>query len=248
MMALREFPQGAVGRQERSHWIIDPARTHVEFAATLLGLVTITGRFDTLGGTLMIDDDWPVRSQAALTVDAASVATHNARRDAHLRSADYFDVARFPTIAFASTSIAPLEARAYRVTGYLTIRGITRPLVLDVTWEDSFGQPRPGRAGFTAEARIKRTAFRLGRPSATNLFVAAIGDDVTVRVRAKQRANGSSAGRRGSQTNPSGARCSDLSGGDRPDRPHPAGPHSAAHRQMSSRMTYMRKGIEEKAS
>jgi polyisoprenoid-binding protein YceI len=147
----------------QTRWIIDPAAsTHVNFSVTMLNAVSVEGRFGRVEGVVVIDDA-PQRSWVDLAIDAASIDTRNLIRDLHLRSADYLDVKRFPTIAFVSTDVTMIDAATYRVSGDLTIHGTTRAISLDVAcneWTTEEGdrcrtRPRPGSG--TTEHRQQRS-------------------------------------------------------------------------------------------
>ena len=109
-----------------------------------------------------LDGSDPTRCSVALTIDAASIRTNNPDRDAHLTSADFFDVERYPTITFESTGVADVGDNRYRVTGDLTITGITRPVDLDLTYQGSCVDPyRQIRVGFEGSGSLKRSDFGL---------------------------------------------------------------------------------------
>ena len=129
-MAVMEPVQGVVSGYTR--WTINPASTYVDFSVKMLKAVTVEGHFDKLEGAVVFDDDVPQRSRVDLVIDAAGIDTRNFIRDLHLRTADYLDVKRFPTITFVSTEVTPVNPRTYRVTGDLTICGTTRAISLDV--------------------------------------------------------------------------------------------------------------------
>lgn len=130
---------------------LDPAHTRVGFAARYALVTRVHGRFDSFEGRLHLDASNTARCSVALTIDAASIRTNNADRDAHLCSGDFFDVERYPTITFESTGLTALGDRRYRVTGDLTIKAITGPVDLDLTYQgscvDPYGQLRLGVEG-----------------------------------------------------------------------------------------------------
>ena len=130
---------------------LDPAHTRLGFAARHALVTRVHGSFDSFEGRLHLDASDQTRCALTLTMDAASIRTNNADRDGHLRSADFFDVQRYPTITFESTGVKALGDRHYRVTGDLTIKAITRPVDLDLTYQgncvDPYGQLRVGIEG-----------------------------------------------------------------------------------------------------
>ena len=145
-----------------STWTLDPAHTLVEFAAKHLMITTVKGRFTGVSGTIHIDETDPTASSVEAVIDAASIDTRTDQRDAHLKSADFLEVARYPEITFRSTRVGRAGDAHYRVTGDLTIHGVTKPVVLDVHDEGRTKDPWGGeRAGFSATTRIDRRDFGL---------------------------------------------------------------------------------------
>src|SRR5215475_4925356 len=106
-------------------WEIDPTRSQVSFAIRVMAITTTRGSFNTLRGQLHIDEQHPANSWVQAEVDAASINTHNLLRDTHLRSKAFFDVKKYPTIAFRSTGVESLGGSAYQVRGNLTLLGTT---------------------------------------------------------------------------------------------------------------------------
>src|SRR3990172_9118077 len=121
-------------------WTIDPSHSNVEFAVRHLMIATVKGRFADVAGTLVLDDADPLRSRVEVRIQAASIDTRTEQRDQHLRSADFFDVERFPDITFASTRVERAE-EGYRVTGRLSMHGVTREVVLAAAEEGRTRDP-----------------------------------------------------------------------------------------------------------
>lgn len=140
---------------------LDPAHTHVGFCVRHMMIAKVRGRFSAFHGTLKVGDE-PGDSEVEVTVDLASVDTKDPQRDAHLRSADFFDVENFPTMAFRSTRILSVDGDCFRLDGDLTLHGVTRPIALDVMF-DGVGTAADGgqRMGFSASGQIDREAFGL---------------------------------------------------------------------------------------
>ena len=162
-------------------WSIDPAHSHVEFAVKHLMISTVKGRFGVVNGTVRTDEADPAKGQVEVEIDAASIDTREAQRDAHLKSADFFDVEKFPKITFKSTRISDVDGDSFRLTGDLTIHGVTRPVTLDVTSEGRGKDPWGGeRAGFSATGKIKRSEFGLtwNQVLETGGFV--VGDEIKI--------------------------------------------------------------------
>jgi polyisoprenoid-binding protein YceI len=143
-------------------WQFDPLHTQVEFAAKHLGMMTVRGHFADVLASGNIDPDHPEESSVDVTIQAASIRTHNERRDSDLRSAGFLDVDKFPTITYKSTSIQPAGENRYTMTGDLTIKGNTRSVTLPVLKYGEFNDPMMGhRIAYSAEAHIDRTDFGL---------------------------------------------------------------------------------------
>lgn len=138
---------------ERTVWTIDPAHTLVEFTVRHMMIARVKGRFAALKGTVELDESNATQSAVEVTIDASSIDTRQDDRDAHLRSADFLDVEDHPTIEFRSTRFEEAGGNQYRVVGDLTIRGVTREVVIDATEEgraqDPWGNQRIGVSGET---------------------------------------------------------------------------------------------------
>jgi polyisoprenoid-binding protein YceI len=128
-------------------WVVDPAHSKVGFAVKHMGIATVRGEFTEFQGTLEIGEDLS-SAKAYGTVKAASVDTNEDQRDGHLRSADFFDVEQYPELKFESTGVEQLDEDTFRITGKLTIHGVTNDIVLhaevDGTDTDPWGNERVG--------------------------------------------------------------------------------------------------------
>ena len=165
----------------RTTWSIDPAHSHVEFAVKHLMISTVKGRFGVVRGTIETDEADPARGHASIEIDVDSIDTREPQRDAHLRSADFFDAEKHPTITFRSTRIADVSGDRFTLIGDLTIHGVTREVALAVTAEGRGKDPWGGeRAGFSAKTAIKRSDFGLtwNQVLETGGFV--VGDDIRI--------------------------------------------------------------------
>jgi polyisoprenoid-binding protein YceI len=140
---------------------IDPSHTNVGFVARHLMVSKTRGSFPAVSGSITIGND-PVESSVEVTIDAAGVDTGDERRDGHLRSPDFFDVEQFPTISYRSTTVTPSSEGHWDVDGELTVRGITKPVQLQVTFEGAVTDPWGNiRGGFAARAEVDREDFGL---------------------------------------------------------------------------------------
>jgi polyisoprenoid-binding protein YceI len=143
-------------------YTVDVAHTRIGVRARHAMVTTVRGAFTAFAGTAHLDTAQPSASSVTLRIDAASIDTGNADRDAHLRSADFFDVATYPDILFASTGVEQVEADVYRVTGDLTIHGVTRPVAVDFTLSGSALDPFGNlRVGFEGALVLKRSDWQL---------------------------------------------------------------------------------------
>jgi len=173
---------GATSKGLAGTWHIDVAHSAVEFTVTHLMLSKVRGRFTDISGTVQTDGT-PDGSQIEVDIGAASISTHDDARDAHLRSADFFDVQKFPRIKFVSTAIKSKGDSDFRVTGNLTIRDVTRPVEMDVSREGSGRDPWGNdRAGFSGTLRLDRRDFGLTWNQALETGGVLVSNDVKLTV------------------------------------------------------------------
>jgi len=168
-----------------SVWEIDSAHSSAEFSVKHMMVSTAKGRFDKITGTLNLDDKNPTKSTVDIAIDPTTIDTHEPKRDGHLKSPDFFDVAKFPTITFKSTKIEKAGKAKFKVTGDLTMHGVTKPVTLSIEG------PTPGMknpfgsisSGVSATGKINRKDWGLtwNKPleAAGGVLV---GDDVTINV------------------------------------------------------------------
>ncbi len=143
-------------------WQLDPYHTQVEFAAKHLGMMTVRGHFAEVMSVADIDPDHPEASTVEVTIQTASIRTHNEARDNDLRSSNFLEVDKFPTITFTSTSVAPAGTDRYTLTGDLTIKGTTRPVALRVIRYGEFNDEMMGhRIAYNVSGQINRKEFGL---------------------------------------------------------------------------------------
>ena len=138
-------------------YAIDPAHSRIGFVARHAMVTKVRGSFNEFEGSGSFDAENPANSRLQLTIQAASIDTRNADRDGHLKSNDFFDMENHPEITFASTTVEQVDAENYRVTGVLTIKGVTKPVTVDFeytgTATDPFGNQRIGFEGKTTVNR-----------------------------------------------------------------------------------------------
>ncbi|MFJ5264486.1 YceI family protein [Streptomyces sp. NPDC088387] len=143
-------------------YTLDPAHTTIGFTARHAMVTNVKGKFLEFTGTLHLDGDAPEKSTASIDVVMSSVDTGNADRDGHLKSADFFKTDEFPTMTFRSTKAEALGDEDYRITGDLSVLGVTKPITIDLEFngaaKDPFGNER---VGFEGKAEIKRSEWGL---------------------------------------------------------------------------------------
>src|SRR6266704_2383313 len=143
-------------------WKFDPYHTQVEVSAKHLGMMTVRGHFAEVSAGGELDPEHPERSTVEATINTASIRTHNEQRDNDLRSSNFLEIDKFPTMTFKSTKAEHVGGDRFRVTGELTIKGITRPVTLNVVRYGEFNDPMMGhRIGYAAETQINRKDFGL---------------------------------------------------------------------------------------
>ena len=164
---------------QTSTWVPDKAHSEVDFTILHMSLSKVHGRFGNLGGQIVWDQADPAKSTVNVTIDVSSVDTGVGPRDNDLKSANYFDVAQFPTASFGSTSVAKTSS-GLTVNGNLTLHGVTKPVVLQVEGPMGPVKGMGGKmhAGFSATTTIDRTAFGIGAKTPA----AMLGDEVQLSI------------------------------------------------------------------
>ena len=163
-------------------WKIDPDHSNVGFKVRHLMVSNVRGNFDKHTGTVNLDDKDITKSKVEVTIDTASINTNVQKRDEHLRSADFFDVAKYPTMTFVSKKVAKAGQDRLRVTGDLTLHGVTREVVLDVEGPSQESKDPWGniRRGATATTKINRKDYGLVWNKSLETGGVVVGDDVTI--------------------------------------------------------------------
>jgi polyisoprenoid-binding protein YceI len=141
-------------------WNIDVVHSTIGFTVRHLMVSKVHGYFTKWNGSLEFDEQSPSSSRANVEIDVASVDTREPQRDAHLRTGDFFEVEKFPKMTFKSTAVERAGEGKFKVTGDLTLRGVTHPIVLDVEYGGRQKHPQMGeRVGFSAHASLNRKDF-----------------------------------------------------------------------------------------
>lgn len=159
----------------------DKSHANLSFTYSHLGYSTTDGRFGNWEGSLLIDKETPSNSSVEFTIDIDSLDTFWADRDTHLKSADFFDAAKFPQATFKSTKVEQTGEQQLEVTGDLTIKGITKPatLTVNVTAMGEHPMAKKEAAGFAVTTVVKRSDYGM------DLYVPYVGDEVTVTFHAE---------------------------------------------------------------
>src|SRR5260370_38036939 len=160
-------------------WSVDPNHTQGEFSAKHMGLMTVKGHITGVQATLDFNEDDFTAASVAATIDPTTLTTNDERRDAHLKSPDFLNVEQFPTIGFKSTRIERAAHDQYRMTGDLTIRGVTRSVSLEVVYSGQAKDPLGNmHAGFSAYTTINRKDWGLNWNMALETCGLLVGEDV----------------------------------------------------------------------
>lgn len=170
-------------------WDIDTSHSSVGFSVRHMVISKVHGHFTKWGGELALDLEDLARSSVSIEIDAASIDTREPKRDEHLRSPDFFDAEKFPKLTFKSEKIQRTGDDSAKVTGALTIHGVTREATLDVELGGVGKDPWGGqRAGFSAKTRINRKDFGLSWNQALEAGGVLVGEniDITIELQAKK--------------------------------------------------------------
>jgi polyisoprenoid-binding protein YceI len=163
---------------------LDTVHSTIGFSVKHMMIAKVHGTFTKATGKLVYDKANPEKSSAEATIDAASISTNEPQRDTHLKSADFFDAAQFPTLSFKSTSVVSSGSGELKVNGDLTIKGVTKPVTLQVEGptdelKDPYGNLK---VGLSATTKIKRKDFGLTWNAALETGGVLVGDDVTINL------------------------------------------------------------------
>ncbi|HVR81826.1 MAG TPA: YceI family protein [Luteimonas sp.] len=167
-----------VAHAEPVKYNLDPNHTQVEFSWNHFGFSHITGRFAKVEGNFLFDPADPTKSSIDVSIPISSIDTGVAALDEHLQSPDFFDVTQFPVATFKSSKVERIGEHDLQVSGELTIHGVSKPAVLDVTINKIGEHPMAGRAaaGFDAKATIKRSDFGIAK------YVPNVSDEIAIAI------------------------------------------------------------------
>ncbi|RYF99933.1 MAG: polyisoprenoid-binding protein [Chitinophagaceae bacterium] len=160
-------------------WAIDPMHSEIHFKIKHLVISTVTGTFKTFNGTVTSESGEFENAKIDFSIDVNSIDTNQEHRDAHLKSADFFDTEKYPTIDFVSTSFTKVKGDDYKLAGNLTMHGVTKPVELDVEFggseKDNYGNLKHG---FEITGKINRKEFGLTYNAVTEAGGLALGEDI----------------------------------------------------------------------
>jgi polyisoprenoid-binding protein YceI len=178
-LALALAPALAFG--QAATWNIDPSHTRAGFSVKHLVISDVKGDFDKLSGKAQVDEADLSKSSVEVTVEASSISTRDEKRDNHLKSPDFFDVAKFPTLTFKSTKVVAGKDGALTVTGDLTMRGVTKPVTLEGSITNVITDPQGNtRRGVSVAGKLNRKDFGVSYGPA-----AIVGDEVKLDIQAE---------------------------------------------------------------
>jgi polyisoprenoid-binding protein YceI len=165
-----------------STWNIDPAHSSAEFKVRHMMISNVKGKFSGLAGTLTLNEGDVSKSSIEASIPVATINTGDEQRDGHLKSADFFDVEKFPNMTFASVKVVPNGAGESKAVGDITLHGVTRQVTFDVEGPSQPGKDPWGntRIGLSATAKINRKEFGLVWNAALEAGGVLVGDDVTI--------------------------------------------------------------------
>jgi polyisoprenoid-binding protein YceI len=184
-VALVLAPALALG--QASTWDIDPVHTHASFSVRHMVISNVRGELGKVTGTVTLDEKDVTRSTVEATIDVTAIDTREAKRDEHLRSPDFFDVAKFPTITFKSTKVEKAGKDGLKVTGDLTMHGVTKAVVLKVTGPTApVTDPYKNvRRGVSATTRLDRKDYGVAFSAVLEGGGAVVGNEVAIEIEAE---------------------------------------------------------------
>jgi len=164
-------------------WVLDPMHSEVQFKVKHLVISTVSGFFKSFEGELDTENDDFSDAKISFSLDINSIDTNQSQRDEHLKSAEFFDAEKYPKISFKSTSFAKAGDDEYKLVGDLTVKGVTKPVTLDVEFggaaDDFYGNTK---AGFEISGKINRKDFGLTWSGVTEAGAVVVGEDIKLLI------------------------------------------------------------------
>lgn len=162
-------------------YAIDPTHSNAHFSVRHLMIAKVRGSFNNISGSIQLPADGAIPVSFTASIDATTVDTRDAQRDGHLKSPDFFDVATYPAITFASTHIEPIDATSFKATGTLTLHGVSAPVMLEAEVSGEGKDPWGNhRVAFEASTKLNRKDFGLVWNQALETGGVAVGDEVSI--------------------------------------------------------------------
>ncbi len=163
--------------------VIDSSHSSIQFWVRHLAISKARGTFETFTGTVEFNEEDPASSTVSVQIDVASINTKDEKRDGHLKSPDFFDVANFPSLSFVSKKVEVVDETHGKIIGDLTIRGVTNEVVLNTEYNGQSKSPwGTTSAGFSAETKISRKEWGLTWNAPLETGGVLVGDDVTISI------------------------------------------------------------------
>ncbi|MGM0886986.1 MAG: YceI family protein [Bacillota bacterium] len=164
-------------------WTVDPTHSAIEFSVKHMMIAKVKGSFNKFEASILANPSDLTTAEIDFTVEVASIDTRNADRDNHLRSADFFDVDKYPTLKFKSTKIVKTDEDEYDVTGNVTLNGVTKEETFSITFEGQGKDPWGNeKAGFSGKGKVKRSDYGLTYNAALETGGVLIGDQITLTI------------------------------------------------------------------
>ena len=167
----------------KTKWTVDPTHSAIEFSVKHMMIAKVKGSFNKFDANISADPADLTTAEIDFTVDLASIDTRNNDRDNHLRSADFFDVEKNPTLTFKATNVQKTDEDTYAITGDVTLNGVTREETFDITFEGQGKDPwGTEKAGFSGKGKVKRSDYGLTYNAALETGGVLIGDQITLSI------------------------------------------------------------------
>ena len=167
----------------KTKWTVDPTHSAIVFSVKHMMIAKVKGSFNKFDATISADPADLTTAEIDFTVDLASIDTRNTDRDNHLRSADFFDVEKNPTLTFKATNIKKTKDDTYAITGDVTLNGVTKEETFDITFEGQGKDPwGTEKAGFSGKGKVKRSDYGLTYNAALETGGVLIGDQITLSI------------------------------------------------------------------
>lgn len=164
-------------------WQIDTQHSSIQFTVRHMMISKVRGRFDSFSGSIDLNEEFPEQTVVDVQIDAATINTREEQRDGHLMSPDFLDVENFPTITFRSTGVERIGSNAAKLNGELTIRGVTKPVTLDVAYQGQATSPWGATSvGFEASTTINRKDWGLNWNQALETGGILVGEEVKIDI------------------------------------------------------------------